>query len=137
MKIVICGSMAFSKEMVEIEKELKKIGHRIILPRHSEEYAKLKISDNESSESIKNKIENNLIQDYFEKIKNSDAILVVNYNKKGIDNYIGGNTFLEIGFAHVLGKKIYLINPVPEISYKDEIMAMQPVVLNGDLNNIK
>lgn len=28
------------------------------------------------------------------------------------------------------------LNPVPEIGYKDEIIAMQPIVINGDLSNI-
>ncbi|PIP28249.1 MAG: hypothetical protein COX29_02220 [Candidatus Moranbacteria bacterium CG23_combo_of_CG06-09_8_20_14_all_35_22] len=136
MKIVICGSMIFSKEMIEIGNELTDAGHEIVLPRHSEKYAKLGISDNEIGESAKNKIESNLIQDYFEKIKNSDAILAVNYDKNGIKNYIGGNTFLEMGFAHVLNKKIYLLNPIPEMGYEDEIVAMQPIILNGDLKNI-
>jgi uncharacterized membrane protein (UPF0127 family) len=52
----------------------------------------------------------------------SDAVLVLNYDRKGIKNYIGGNTLMEIGFAHVLNKKIYLMNPIPEIEfYKSEI----------------
>jgi len=44
---------------------------------------------------------------------------------------------IEIAFAHVLDKKIYLLNPVPNISYSDEIEAMKPVILNGKLDNIK
>jgi hypothetical protein len=58
-------------------------------------------------------------------------------DKNGIKNYIGGNTFLEMGFAHVLNQKIFLLNPIPEIPfYKTEIEAMRPVVLNGDLAKI-
>ena len=34
-----------------------------------------------------------------------------------------------MGFAHVLNKKIYLLNNIPEMSYSDEIRAMQPIVL--------
>jgi len=45
---------------------------------------------------------------YYEIIKECDAILVLNLEKNKIKNYIGGNTFLEMGFAHVLNKKIYL-----------------------------
>ncbi|HOK35473.1 MAG TPA: hypothetical protein PLL80_01600 [Candidatus Pacearchaeota archaeon] len=40
--------------------------------------------------------------------KNADAILVVNIDKKGIKNYIGGNAFLEIGFTHILDKRILI-----------------------------
>lgn len=70
------------------------------------------------------------------KIEKSDAILVINYAKKGITNYIGGNTFLEIGLAFWLGKKIYLLNPIPDMDYMTEMYAMQPTVLNGDLTKI-
>ncbi|MFA6790630.1 MAG: hypothetical protein WCR65_03565, partial [Parcubacteria group bacterium] len=70
-------------------------------------------------------------------IVRSDAILVLNFDKKGIVNYIGGNTLMEIGFAHVNGKKIFLINEVPEVSYADEILAMYDVILNGDLAKIE
>ncbi len=62
---------------------------------------------------------------------------MINLTKKGIDNYIGGNTFLEMGFAYVLAKKIFLWQDIPEMIYTDEIKAMQPIILNGDLNKIK
>lgn len=41
-----------------------------------------------------------------------------------------------MGFAHVLGKKIYLLNPIPEMEYTSEILFMEPAVLNGDLERI-
>jgi len=34
-------------------------------------------------------------------------------------------------------KKIFLLNPVPEVKYKDEILAMYTKVLDGDLGEIK
>ena len=61
---------------------------------------------------------------------------MLNFDKNGISNYIGGNTLMEIGFAHVNDKKVFLLNPVPEIGYKDEIMAMVTKTINGNLNNI-
>lgn len=52
--------------------------------------------------------------------------------------YVGGNTLIEIGVAFFLGKSIYILNPVSsELSYKQEIMGMKPVFLNGDLKKIK
>jgi len=42
-----------------------------------------------------------------------------------------------MGFAHVLSKPIYLYNDIPNTSYTDELVAMQPVVLNGDLLKIQ
>ena len=65
-------------------------------------------------------------------------MLVVNLDKHGIKNYIGGNTFLEIGFAHVLYQKIFMLNPIPDILYyKTEIEAMNPTIINGDLSQIE
>lgn len=63
--------------------------------------------------------------------------MAVNKDKHGIKNYIGGNTFLEIGFAHVLNKKVFLLNPVPDMLYADEILAMEHTVINNDLTKIK
>ena len=66
-----------------------------------------------------------------------DAILVCNFDKKGIKNYIGGNTLMEIGFAHVNDKKVFLLNPIPKnLPYSDEIEAMVDVVINGDLTKL-
>jgi predicted RNA-binding protein with PUA domain len=137
MKIVICASISAAKKVVEIAEQLEKNGHEVMVPKDIEKYADGTLNMETPYESTQNKIKDDLIKGYFEKIKNSEAVLVVNLDKKGITNYIGGNTFLEIGFAYVLNKKIYLLNEIPEISYKDEIIAMRPMVISGDLENIK
>ncbi len=136
MKIVICGSMRLSRKMLKIKEELIKLDHFIIVPRHTEEYAVLNTSDHMHNESVKNKINHDLIRQYFNEIEKNDAILVVNDLLKDISNYIGGNSFLEMGFAHILNKKIFILNDIPEMIYTDEIKAMQPVVLKGDLTKI-
>jgi predicted RNA-binding protein with PUA domain len=136
MKITICGSMKLCRRMMEIKNELEELGHQVILPRHTEEYARMNTSDHVHNESVKNKIKDDLIRDYFNEIKENDAILIINEKLNDIDNYIGGNSFLEMGFAHVLNKKIFLLNPIPEMNYSDELIAMQPVILNNDLKNI-
>ena len=140
MKITIVGSIKFRKEMVEIRDKLNKMGHEGIICQVIEDLALGRAPD------LLKKIKENhghvkkvggFIKWYYNSIKNSDAILVLNYNKDGIKNYIGGNTLIEIAFAHVLDKKIFLLNPIPEVNYKDEIIAMDPIILNGDLNLIK
>jgi len=128
--------MTASKKMVEVEKSLKDLGHDVILPEFTHEYAAMDTLDKMHTESARNKVEYDLIRGYFDKIKNSDAVLVANVTRKNIEGYIGGNSFLEIGFAYVLKKPIYLLRKIPELSYKDEIKTMSPVILDGDYSKI-
>lgn len=136
MKIAVCGSMTVSKKMVAVETELVKLGHSVVLPEFTKEYAKLESTDKMHSESAKNKINYDLIRKYFDKIKEVDAILIINEARHNIENYIGGNSFLEAGFAHILNKKIFLLNPLPNMGYTDELVAMKPVVINGNFSKI-
>ncbi len=63
--------------------------------------------------------------------------MVVNQEKNGIKNYIGANTFLEMGFAHVLDKPIYLLNDLPTSDYLlEEVRAMEPIIINGKIEEI-
>jgi len=136
MKITICGSMKLSKKMLDVKNELELLGHKVILPHNTDKYAETGNSDHVSGESAKNKIEHDLIRDYYRVIGDSDAVLIVNEELKGIKDYIGGNSFLEMAFGYVLNKRVYILNNIPDISYTDEIVAMQPIVLNGDLRRI-
>jgi len=136
MKIVICGSMTASKEMIEAETKLKELGHEVIVPDFTRDYAAMDTIEKIHKESARNKVEYDLIKGYFEKIKNNDAVLVANVERKGVKGYIGGNSFLEMGFAFVLNKPIYLLHEIPDINYKDEIEAMTPIILNGDFLKI-
>jgi len=75
------------------------------------------------------------IREHWKVIQECDAALVLNYTNYDVVNYVGGNSFLEMGFAHILKKPIYLLNPIPEIPhYEPEIRAMRPIILNGDLS---
>jgi hypothetical protein len=138
MKLMLCGSVVFAEKFVEIENELKKLGHDSKMSDLMRQIAERgrEFLEEVRKDHAKVKRDNDLIKWYYDRIEESDGILVLNYDKKGIKNYIGGNTLLEIGFAHVLGKRIFLLNTIPDIGYKDEINAMNPIVLNGDLSKI-
>ncbi len=142
MKITICGSTTFKEQMLEYCNKLKELGHEPFM--HPDYIAFIKgekqelwsqITGGEHHEAKKSQ---GYIKWYHDVICNSDAILVLNFDKKGIKNYIGGNTLMEIGFAYVYGKKIFLLNDIPEnVSYVDEIKAMADCVIHGDLSKIK
>jgi len=63
--------------------------------------------------------------------------LVTNFEKNGVKGYIGGAVFLEMGFVHVLHKKIFVLHEIAKMSYVDEIKMMQPVVIGEDMSEIK
>ena len=145
MKIVICGSISFTPKIKEIADKLKKRGHSVEIPFYSqkilsgeislEEFERIKQQNGDLG--FRKQSQEDLIKRYFRLIKKADAILVVNLDKRGVKNYIGGNTFLEMGFAYVLNKKIFLFNDIPDMLYKDEIRAMKPIIINRDLNKIQ
>ena len=130
--------MSFAQEMLELKSLLEARGHSCLIPNETIGYADGKIEvGRDGSEGARRKIEHDLIRDHHRKIEQSDAILVVNHSKKGVENYIGGNTFLEMGFAYILGKKIFLLNDIPELDLiKEELLAMQPVILKGELQRL-
>jgi len=135
MTITICGSIKFFDDMVKIQKDLEARGHTVLMPVKADgvDYW---AEDNTSRVQAKKTLE--LINEHFNKIEDSDAILVVNITKKDIENYVGANTFLEIGFAHYRDKKIFFLNPVPDQPYIiDEIQTIDPIVIDGNIDNIK
>ncbi|TSD01810.1 MAG: hypothetical protein Athens071425_330 [Parcubacteria group bacterium Athens0714_25] len=144
MRITILGSSAFKEKKVALKKELIEMGHDAVIHPHYEDFVQGKRQEIwslvENGEHAKAKIENDYIRWYYNAIVSSDAVLVVNLEKNGKENYIGGNVLMELGFAYVNNKKIFMYNPYPkkeECGYLDEIEAVQPIIINGDLSKIK
>ncbi len=129
--------MQFTEKMLETRDELIKLGHDAFV---TDLHKSLVGKTDEEKEKIKlhQKYNMDAIREFWRAMQGADAVLVLNYEKNDIKNYIGGNTLMEIGFAHVLNQKIFLLNPIPEIPYyKTEIEAVKPVIINGDLSLIK
>ena len=121
MRIGIIGSMQFTEQMLEVLEKLNALGHdAFVTDLHKAFIGKT----DEEKEVIKIHQKNNMdaIREFWNAMQGADAVLVLNLDKHGIANYIGGNTLMEMGFAHVLHQKIFLYHPIPEIPYyKTEI----------------
>lgn len=136
MRIGIIGSMQMTEKMIALRDALIDLGHDAYLTTLAEPFIG---KTDEEKEIIKldQKANQDAIREFWNLMQGGDAVLVANYEKNGVHNYIGANTFLEIGFAHVLGQKIFCLNPLPENSYlRTELDAMKLIVLEGDLNRI-
>lgn len=137
MKIGVAGSMQFTEQMIAVCKKLEELGHTTFMSKFKDAYIG-KTDEEKEKQKLKDKYQNDAIREFWEPMQDADALLVVNLDKHGVKNYIGGNSFLEMGFAHVLGQKIYLMNPAPKVPYYGtEIIAMNPTVINGKLEDIE
>lgn len=142
MKIAICGSLDFTEDMKNLADALEARGFEVEIPPTSRlilagEVTVEQIKAEKASGTFSERATKvDAIRRYWKIIQTVDAVLIANYSKKGVAGYIGGNTFLEIGFAHVLEKQIYLLNPIPDMMYADEIKTMLPTVIHGDVSKI-
>ncbi len=126
MIITISGSIGSYDNMSMIAERLKAAGHEVYLPQPSGIPASQELRRDKPA----------LIREHTNKIKQSDVLLVANYDKNGVANYIGPNTFLEMGMAYALGKPIYLLRDIPELAYSDELYGLEPTVVHDDTSRI-
>lgn len=131
--ITICGSMQFAGQMIQLKQELETLGWIVLTPDVSEKSSSY-IELLEEPEKLK--IKKEFISNHFERIRQSSAILVANYEKKGIKGYIGSNTLMEIAAAHVLQKAIYVLNELDSQGCEEEVKALTTRFLNGNLKVI-
>jgi len=135
MKIFIICSKAFYGTIPPIKEALEKTGHEITLPNsYDDPDAESKYYELGAKEHAVWKA--SMIKHSEDVINSIDAVLVLNFEKNGQQNYIGGATFLEMYDAFRLGKTIYMYNDVPDGMLKDEIVGFSPIILNEKLAKI-
>lgn len=136
MKIFICASKYNYDKIPPIKEALEKRGHKITLPNsYDDPFREEKLKKKGRKHHIEFKTK--MLREQEKKVKANNAILVLNYEKHGQPNYIGGATFLEIFKAFELGKKIFLINPIPDNIFTDELRGINPIIINGNLSKIR
>lgn len=141
MKIYVLGSNTFVSEMVQAKDELISLGIDGWIHPDYEAYVagtkNLLAHDAPHSEKAEMKRSHQYFKVHYQHILESDAVLIVNGTKNGMNNYIGGNALIEMGQAYVNDKKIFLLNDIPhDLPYAAEIVAMDPVCLRGDLKQL-
>lgn len=136
MKISICWSLAFAKEILEIEKKLQEAGHAVLVPLEAETF----LTGRSNDRSHEPEFARQWMLGHYDNIAQSDAILVTNFDKNTIKGYIGWATLLEMGIACYLRKKIFILNDIPSeeaIRYVQEIKLMKPIIIHNDLTLIQ
>ncbi len=115
-RIIIAGSAFFYKEAIEIKEELEKSDYEVI------DYPK-KINDNIEIEYKE------AYERFYNSLSKTDDLLLLNLDKKGIEGYIGYESFAELSYLVVKkiqedsNHKIYIYKmPSKEVGCFDEIM---------------
>lgn len=125
----------FYDKIPDIKKTLEAGGHQITLPNSYDDPAtEARYRDLGTQEHAKWKA--GMLKRSTDVIEINDGVLVLNFEKNGIKNYIGGATFLEMYDAFRLNKKIFLYNDIPDGILRDEIVGFSPLVVNGDLDKV-
>lgn len=142
MKIYVLGSTAFMHSMVKARNELKNIGLDGWIHKNYDLLVNGELTEVDEGATTREKADTKKHFDYlrvhYKHILESGAVLIVNEPKNGIDNYIGGNVLIEMGQAYVNDKKIFFLHGMPtDLPYLDEILAMDPICLEGDIDKIK
>lgn len=139
MKIAIIGSMKFAEDMVKIKKQLDEMGHKAFVPIGTEPHLEDKDFVENLVDNFEYCITHDIMRKNFQQVADSDAVLVLNYKRNGIEGYIGASALLEMGVAHFLNKKIFLMQHTPEFTnarWAHEVAIMQPTIIKGDLTKI-
>jgi hypothetical protein len=135
MRFFVAGSMHFAKEMLEVQKILHGLGHKAVVSDDTDECVENPGLNMDSEHNF----EKDLMRSCMNIMDKSDAILVLNYPKEGVEGYIGAHSLIEMGLAYYLRQKIFLLHPPPpkeKARYNQEVMHMKPIVLNGDVSKI-
>jgi hypothetical protein len=139
MKITLCHSFKDidTAIVVSIKNDLIKMGHEVFTAPFTES-SQEEINRLLADKSYIEKMKPGFIREHLDNISRSDAILVVNLEKNKIKNYVGANTFAEVIFAFYSKKKIFFLNPIPNMDiFSDELKAVSPTIINGDLSLIR
>jgi hypothetical protein len=131
-RIVICGSMDFFEEMASIAETLGEHGVEALLPVAEEGKVDYRIGEDDELARLKQIF----IDAHLKKIRESEAILVANFDKRGVRGYVGANTLMEAAFAYALQKRIYVLHALGEQACRPEMLGMQPIFLDGAVNSL-
>lgn len=140
--ITLCSSASMYKKLIQIEKQLLKLGFKVKVPRSAR---KMEREGNYEMKGKKAWMEDPsqfhkktaLMNAHFKKIEEGDAVLVINLDKGAVKGYIGGNVLMEMMLAYWLKKPIYVWKKMEvEHPFYEEILGMKVKFIDEDLAKI-
>lgn len=134
-KIMIGGSMVFATEMDNAKKILEQIGYEVYVPLDTYHV----LTDPAKKTDIGFLKELGVGRGDAELVAKADAFIILNYPKHEINGYIGPGAYRDLSVAWWLKKIIFFLFPYDENqnNHKYEMLGFEPIILNGDIKNIK
>lgn len=130
MKVLVHASLDLKEDMVIAKKYIEEKTNAIVILPELTRYQDIR--DVDGDDETFTKIKNRLTKDNFRNVEICDFLLILNNTHRGVENYIGGNSFMEMVVAFYLKKPIFLLNPIPEnMPYTEEIKSLYPIVINN------
>ena len=102
--ITICSSAHFYRQVVDTEEQHIDMGYSVIIPSNAKlmkESGDFDVTHYQTWFQDANDYhkKTKLMSDHFDEIARGDVTLILNYEKRGIANYIGGNVLMEMAVA--------------------------------------
>lgn len=134
-KIMICGSMAFATEMDKAKSALEAMGYEVYVPLDTYHV----MDDHAKKTDVKFLKELGVGRGDAELVAKADAFVILNYPKHDIEGYIGPGAYRDLSVAWWLRKIIFFLFPYNENqnNHKYEMMGFEPIILDGEIENIK
>jgi len=128
--VVICGSMKNLDLMSKIGQLLESTGLTVVTPTADEPAGPWTV---EASVAVKREASKRHMGHI--RHRHTVAVLVVNVDRPNANNYVGPNSFAEIGVAFSDDRPVFLLQGMPEC-YADELQAWDVKCLHGDLRRL-
>lgn len=145
-RVTICGSMSFAAEMAAAAETLRARGWQVVAPSLvgesadgspaslTDQFARSGGARNAPRALYEKKAE--AIRDHFRWVSWCDVVLIWNPDKKGVDGYVGPNTFAEVLFGSGwLGKTVVALYPFSDgvVGCEELVSCCPEHCLHGDL----
>ena len=130
-RVVLIGSMGVYHQILEIAEQLGAAGIQTVVPdAENESVRQMSLFDFEQFKRRVSFAHLRRIRD-----PRTYCVLAVNFDRYGILNYLGPNTFAEIAVAFAQSKRIYMLQANPE-AYSDELSAWRAISLRGNIQQL-
>lgn len=132
MKICLSGSMTLIDQIEELSKLLELLGHQTSVPSRGTEPEFASTATQATAREMKAIF----VADHLKKIREADALLIANFQKNGIDGYIGLSALMEAAMAYALEKRILVLNTPAIANSDDDLSSIGAIELKGDLKRL-